>query len=178
MQTEPGRSTTGASEETKRRKHPCASHSPEPAGTNSEAQEGSAIFSYSLCFEYIDSSNLSHGCPSLGIFCCPFPAKLAWSFRSSPFNTSRRKKRLSVSGQACFVFSEFLIQHVAPKKRKHICEKICEILTNKPQAAPLRSASRRRGEGLGRNFAVQRRIAAQLQAPEEYGVISSRVVRK
>ena len=30
----------------RRRKHPCASHRLEPAGTNSEAQDGSAIFSF------------------------------------------------------------------------------------------------------------------------------------
>ena len=65
-----------------------------------------------------------------------------------------------------------------PKKIGEIWRKFSKMLANKPQAAPLRSASRCRGEGLGRNFAVQRRIAAQLQAPEEYGVISSRVVRK
>ena len=32
---------------------------------------------FSSCVEYIFRSNLSHACPSWGIFGCPFPAKLA-----------------------------------------------------------------------------------------------------
>ena len=37
----------------KRSTHPCASHRPEPAGTTSEAQEGSAIFwIFSMCQIY------------------------------------------------------------------------------------------------------------------------------
>ena len=82
----------------KRRKHSCASHSPEPAGTNSEAQESSAIFSFFLTSQIYYSLNsvprryvlrvgafsadLSHG----------HAFDDAWSFRNCSFKASRCKK--------------------------------------------------------------------------------------
>ena len=68
---------------------------------DSEAQEGmSATFVF---FEHINSSNLSHACPSWGIFGCP------------------------LFDQAILVFSEFPCQRVEAKKYARKKETQCEI---------------------------------------------------
>ena len=77
-------------------KHPCASQRPGPAGTNGSAQESSAIFSSFLKFPHVSNISIVNICPTrvrVGAFSAVrFPAKLAWSFRSSPFKASCRIK--------------------------------------------------------------------------------------